>query len=148
MARYLTTENLSSRLILSPLVGLSEAVFQGTADRPSSIITNDSVEVHVTEEGKEGETIISICPNPWISGTRAAAYFGPVAVEDHCPTVEGFEELYWSVCRELAGKAYLLEATHVVGTEFEASPFEVVDDKVVILLRAWGTMAKLEPLFG
>ncbi len=108
-----------------------------------SILQPFSIEVHLEERN----TVVTIHQSPWVGGTRAVAYFGPVNADGTCETVEEFDDLLLSVCRQLAVRANELEAGHIVGTDVQTDPFKVVDDKVVIHLAMTGTAARLEPLF-
>lgn len=92
--------------------------------------------------------------SPWVSGTRAAASFGPIHSE-----VFVVEELVrdreneWLLAEEelldlLARRAECLGANAIVGLELEADPFAEIGVLRGLRLHATGTAAKLEPLWG
>lgn len=92
--------------------------------------------------------------SPWVSGTRAAAYFGPISTELFLED-EGIDDRSeaWSkaereLLESLRDKARALGANAVVGLEVTLDPFAVSDKGTSGLrLHAVGTAAKLEPLF-
>jgi uncharacterized protein YbjQ (UPF0145 family) len=98
---------------------------------------------------------VELYTSPWVSGTRAAAYFGPIsselfladgAVEDRS---EAWEKAERELLESLRDKARALGANAVVGLEVTLDPFAHVDgsDRTGLRLHAVGTAAKLEPLF-
>ena len=98
---------------------------------------------------------VELYTSPWVSGTRAAAYFGPISselfLEDNA--VEDRSEAWTKAERELLeslrDKARTLGANAVVGLEVTLDPFarSAETDKTGLRLHAVGTAAKLEPLF-
>jgi len=98
---------------------------------------------------------VELYTSPWVSGTRAAAYFGPISselfLEDS--SVEDRSEAWSKAERELLEslreKARALGANAVVGLEVTLDPFAKSEEKDATGLRlhAVGTAAKLEPLF-
>ena len=103
----------------------------------------------------ETEDDVELYTSPWVSGTRAAAYFGPISselfLEDD--SVEDRVEAWTCAERELLEslreKARSLGANAVVGLEVTLDPFAQDGEKETTGLRlhAVGTAAKLEPLF-
>jgi hypothetical protein len=103
----------------------------------------------------EVEDDVELYTSPWVSGTRAAAYFGPISselfLEDD--SVEDRVEAWTCAERELLEslreKARSLGANAVVGLEVTLDPFAENGEKKTtgLLLHAVGTAAKLEPLF-
>ncbi len=98
---------------------------------------------------------VELYTSPWVSGTRAAAYFGPISselfleddsVEDR---VEAWTRAERELLESLREKARSLGANAVVGLEVTLDPFAKAEEKDVTGLRlhAVGTAAKLEPLF-
>ena len=98
---------------------------------------------------------VELYTSPWVSGTRAAAYFGPIsselfleddAVEDR---TEAWTKAERELLESLRDKARSLGANAVVGLEVTLDPFAKSADTDVTGLRlhAVGTAAKLEPLF-
>ncbi len=98
---------------------------------------------------------VELYTSPWVSGTRAAAYFGPISselfleddsVEDR---VEAWTRAERELLESLREKARSLGANAVVGLEVTLDPFAQAEEKDVTGLRlhAVGTAAKLEPLF-
>jgi hypothetical protein len=102
---------------------------------------------------------VELYTSPWVTDTRAAAYFGPVAheatfrwrphrggrrhlrcwcwlVEDPAPAAALDE-----VLDGIRARARALGANAIVGLEVSADPFAGT-------LHAVGTAAKLEPLIG
>jgi hypothetical protein len=98
---------------------------------------------------------VELYTSPWVSGTRAAAYFGPISSELFLPdsSVEDRSEAWSKAERELLeslrDKARVLGANAVVGLEVTLDPFAVLAETATTGLRlhAVGTAAKLEPLF-
>lgn len=98
---------------------------------------------------------VELYTSPWVSGTRAAAYFGPISSELFLEDdrVEDRSEAWSKAERELLeslrDKARSLGANAVVGLEVTLDPFARATDSEVTGLRlhAVGTAAKLEPLF-
>ncbi len=97
---------------------------------------------------------VELYTSPWVSGTRAAAYFGPISselfLEDQ--SVDDRAEAWTKAERELLeslrDKARGLGANAVVGLEVTLDPFSKSEAGVSGLrLHAVGTAAKLEPLF-
>jgi len=94
---------------------------------------------------------IKIYTSPWVSGTRAAAYFGPVSHElsrvrppgkkqREKAMLEGFVEILTGlrvIVLDMGGNA-------IVGLELQVDPFMSGDS---IYWIATGTAAKLELLF-
>jgi len=113
-----------------------------------------------TQTGAEQESIdtahdVELYTSPWVSGTRAAAYFGPIssellledeAVEDR---TEAWTKAERELLESLRDKARSLGANAVVGLEVTLDPFARLEDTETTGLRlhAVGTAAKLEPLF-
>ena len=98
---------------------------------------------------------VELYTSPWVSGTRAAAYFGPISaelfLEDN--SVDDRTEAWTKAERELLealrDKARGLGANAVVGLEVTLDPFARLEETDVTGLRlhAVGTAARLEPLF-
>ena len=98
---------------------------------------------------------VVICTEPWVSGTCAAAYFGPVSFELFLPDVDVEDraeawgraeiELRASVC----DKARAFGANYVVGFEVTLDPFAEAGEpaRKGLRLHAIGTAAKLIPLW-
>lgn len=83
--------------------------------------------------------MIHLHRDTWIPGYQNAAYYGPIRAEwCECDPEHGFEK----VLALLEDRAELLGATHVVGVEVEADPFEPLGVRWV----AHGTAARLEPI--
>ncbi len=103
----------------------------------------------------EPEQDVELYTSPWVSGTRAAAYFGPISSELFLPDdeVEDRTAAWTKAERELLeslrDKARVLGANAVVGLEVTLDPFARAGDSDITGLRlhAVGTAAKLEPLF-
>jgi hypothetical protein len=98
---------------------------------------------------------VELYTSPWVSGTRAAAYFGPISselfleddsVEDR---VEAWTKAERELLESLRDKARSLGANAVVGLEVTLDPFAKAPDTEAtgLKLHAVGTAAKLEPLF-
>ncbi len=98
---------------------------------------------------------VELYTSPWVSGTRAAAYFGPISSELFLEDdrVEDRTEAWTKAERELLeslrDKARSLGANAVVGLEVTLDPFARAADgeSTGLRLHAVGTAAKLEPLF-
>jgi uncharacterized protein YbjQ (UPF0145 family) len=97
---------------------------------------------------------VELYTSPWVSGTRAAAYFGPISTELFLEdkTVDDRSEAWSKAERELLeslrDKARALGANAVVGLEVTLDPFALSEKGTTGLrLHAVGTAAKLEPLF-
>jgi uncharacterized protein YbjQ (UPF0145 family) len=103
----------------------------------------------------DSENDVELYTSPWVSGTRAAAYFGPISSELFLQDdqVEDRSEAWTKAERELLeslrDKARLLGANAVVGLEVTLDPFAHApeSDATGLRLHAVGTAAKLEPLF-
>ena len=101
------------------------------------------------------ENDVELYTSPWVSGTRAAAYFGPISSELFLQDdqVEDRSSAWTKAERELLeslrDKARLLGANAVVGLEVTLDPFARCprSDATGLRLHAVGTAAKLEPLF-
>jgi len=111
-----------------------------------------------SESGETQVTLdqdVELYTSPWVSGTRAAAYFGPISselfLEDD--SVEDRTEAWSKAERELLeslrDKARSLGANAVVGLEVTLDPFarSAENEATGLRLHAVGTAAKLEPLF-
>ena len=104
---------------------------------------------------RESENDVELYTSPWVSGTRAAAYFGPISSELFLAddSVEDRSAAWTKAERELLeslrDKARTLGANAVVGLEVTLDPFAQLPDTGLTGLRlhAVGTAAKLEPLF-
>jgi uncharacterized protein YbjQ (UPF0145 family) len=98
---------------------------------------------------------VELYTSPWVSGTRAAAYFGPISSELFLEdaSVEDRTEAWTKAERELLeslrDKARALGANAVVGLEVTLDPFAhaAETNATGLKLHAVGTAAKLEPLF-
>ncbi len=90
----------------------------------------------------EGE--VEIFTSPWVSGTRAASYYGPVMVELVCEA--DWEENILAIVEQLRERARDLGANAVVGFELTLDPFYGPGSSLKML--ATGTAAKLEVLKG
>jgi uncharacterized protein YbjQ (UPF0145 family) len=98
---------------------------------------------------------VELYTSPWVSGTRAAAYFGPISAELFLEDslVEDRTEAWSKAERELLeslrDRARALGANAVVGLEVTLDPFarKGDTDATGLRLHAVGTAAKLEPLF-
>jgi uncharacterized protein YbjQ (UPF0145 family) len=98
---------------------------------------------------------VELYTSPWVSGTRAVGYFGPISsslfladasVEDRS---EAWEKAELELLESLRDKARATGANAVVGLEVTLDPFAVGEATGLTGLRlhAVGTAAKLEPLF-
>ena len=103
----------------------------------------------------EPEADVELYTSPWVSGTRAAAYFGPISselfledasVEDRSAAWAKAET---ELLESLRDKARGLGANAVVGLEVTLDPFArcAETDATGLRLHAVGTAAKLEALF-
>ncbi len=97
---------------------------------------------------------VELYTSPWVSGTRAAAYFGPISselfLEDDLVVdrSEAWAKAERELLESLRDKARGLGANAVVGLEVTLDPFAKTEDGATGLrLHAVGTAAKLEPLF-
>lgn len=98
---------------------------------------------------------VALYTSPWVSGTRAAAYFGPISAELFLEddTVEdrpaAWEKAERELLEGLRDKARGLGANAVVGLEVTLDPFARQSDEgpTGLRLHAVGTAARLEPLF-
>ncbi len=97
---------------------------------------------------------VELYTSPWVSGTRAAAYFGPISTELFLKDegIDDRSEAWAKAERELLeslrDKARALGANAVVGLEVTLDPVAVTDEgETGLKLHAVGTAAKLEPLF-
>jgi len=105
----------------------------------------------------ETDEDVELYTSPWVSGTRAAAYFGPISselfLEDDSvdDRVEAWTRAERELLESLRDKARSLGANAVVGLEVTLDPFALADpekeDVTGLRLHAVGTAAKLEPLF-
>jgi predicted component of type VI protein secretion system len=103
----------------------------------------------------EPERDVELYTSPWVSGTRAAAYFGPISSELFLEdaSVEDRSAAWATAERELLeslrDKARGLGANAVVGLEVTLDPFArcAETDATGLRLHAVGTAAKLEALF-
>ena len=114
---------------------------------------------HTTEQPSDApvqlDQDVELYTSPWVSGTRAAAYFGPISSELFLldDSVKDRSEAWSKAERELLeslrDKARSLGANAVVGLEVTLDPFARSADgaSTGLRLHAVGTAAKLEPLF-
>jgi hypothetical protein len=101
------------------------------------------------------EEDVELYTSPWVSGTRAAAYFGPISselfLEDDPETdrSDAWSKAERELLESLRDKARTLGANAVVGLEVTLDPFAQAkdSDRKGLRLYAVGTAAKLEPLF-
>jgi hypothetical protein len=106
-------------------------------------------------DAESPDSDVELYTSPWVSGTRAAAYFGPISSELFLPddSLEDRTAAWTRAERELLeslrDKARTLGANAVVGLEVTLDPFAHDEDKegTGLRLHAVGTAAKLEPLF-
>ena len=106
-----------------------------------------------TEPGIEED--VDLYTSPWVSGTRAAAYFGPISAELFLEdAAAGNRSEAWckaeiELLESLRARARPLGANAVVGLEVTLDPFAHSKETASkgLLLHAVGTAAKLEPLF-
>ncbi len=102
---------------------------------------------------QEIDDSVVLYTSPWVQGTRATAYFGPVTSSIFLPEkklgeryeywINGQQDLLQSLCR----KAKKMGGNSVVGLEISMDPFAKHDGEEGLYLQAVGTVAKLEPLF-
>ena len=98
---------------------------------------------------------VEVFTSPWVSGTRAAAYFGPISATKFVPNdkdgnsnPDEWQEAQLQVIRDLQDKSLELGGNAVVGVDITANPFFTDTDGVKgLLLEIMGTSAILEPLF-
>ena len=108
---------------------------------------------HQTEPGSDEG--VDLYTSPWVSGTRAAAYFGPISSELFLEdAAAGNRSEAWSkaeieLLESLRDRARVLGANAVVGLEVTLDPSAHCKRTAAsgLLLHAVGTAAKLEPLF-
>ncbi len=102
------------------------------------------------------EEDVELYTSPWVSGTRAAAYFGPISselfLEDDPETdrSDAWTKAERELLESLRDKARGLGANAVVGLEVTLDPFAQSTNSsegTGLRLHAVGTAAKLEPLF-
>lgn len=95
---------------------------------------------------------VTLYTSPWVSGTRAAAYFGPISMDLFRPDSEITDrEQDWTkaeteLLEGLRLKASLLGANSIVALEVTLDPFARKQGVPGLSLHAIGTAAKLEPL--
>jgi len=106
-------------------------------------------------DAESPDSDVELYTSPWVSGTRAAAYFGPISSELFLPD-DSLEDrtAAWTraeraLLESLRDKARTLGANAVVGLEVTLDPFAHDEEKegTGLRLHAVGTAAKLEPLF-
>ena len=98
---------------------------------------------------------VELYDKPWVGGTRAAAYFGPIMGECFLPDDENIDRSdSWSkavleLLEKLRAMASVLGANSVVGVEVTLDPFALcpTTGEKGLKLLAVGTAALLEPLF-
>lgn len=98
---------------------------------------------------------VALFTSPWVSGLKAASYFGPISVELWADDgVESEREAAWvkaeaKLLEKLREKAFQLGANAVVGLDITLNPFAVhsVTNVPGLYLHAVGTAAKLEKVF-
>ena len=100
----------------------------------------------------KGPEEVSLYTSPWVSGTRAAAYFGPLNVELFSPNPKDqknnerrLNRYMQKLVKGLQDKAYKLGANAVVGLEITIDPFAEEGNKKGVRFLVVGTAAKLEP---
>jgi hypothetical protein len=95
------------------------------------------------------DELCGLYASPLVSGTRAAAYFGPIGVIEFLPKpIEFADDQLDRILDALQRKAYSLGANAVVGLEVTIDPFAVHKEKGEgITVNAVGTAARLESLF-
>ena len=107
------------------------------------------------EQAPDFENDVELYTSPWVSGTRAAAYFGPISselfLEDSSVSdrTEAWTKAERELLESLRDKARGLGANAVVGLEVTLDPFarSKETEATGLRLHAVGTAAKLEPLF-
>ena len=112
------------------------------------------VETNPVIESEE-EHDVELYTSPWVSGTRAAAYFGPISselfLEDNSVSDRSaaWAKAERELLESLRDKARTLGANAVVGLEVTLDPFaqSAATQATGLRLHAVGTAAKLEPLF-
>ena len=86
---------------------------------------------------------VEIDVTPWVSGTRANAYYGPVSVESNFMGMNTLEVEINKALTKLRAETSNLGGNWVVGFEMSIDPF----NSTGIVLRLVGTAAHLVPLF-
>lgn len=107
--------------------------FQETTNPAEIPVSQDKIRKYPTAE-------VQIYTSPWVSGTRAVAYFGPVSVtakhtSDWESTIQLALETIQDTTSSLGGNA-------IVGIEIAIDPFAEPPTLIII-----GTAAELVPLF-
>ena len=89
---------------------------------------------------------VRLWASPWVSGTRAAAYFGPVSIELFVPGTDPFEweKAQTELLEMLKLRTAVLGGNAVVGMEVSLDPFAEQDGARGLRLSVLGTAARLE----
>ena len=93
---------------------------------------------------------IVISESPWISGTRAAKYFGPISASGFIAYRKSTSKLSRALRNfepRMREKASALGANTIVGFELSLDPFAYRRGRRGLKWHANGTAALLEPLF-
>jgi hypothetical protein len=90
---------------------------------------------------------IHLHSGPWVSGMRAAAYFGCLPHSIHRTRGCDVEEALAELLEGLADKARALGANAVAGVELSIDPWAWLGDVACVHLHVVGSSARLEPLY-
>ncbi len=137
------TENAKSRIIQT----LSSIFSSWLApESPSDAVQATTSRQYPIVEPKD----VDIYESPWVQGTRASAYFGPITGQGFIGyrkgkpltihSITSFEEI-------MRAKAGALGANAIVGFELTFDPYATRRGRDGLLWTATGTAALLEPLF-
>lgn len=89
----------------------------------------------------KGDVLLSI--NPWVGGTRAKGYWGPIKIE-RMVSGPSWEEAIDAILEDAADEARVRCCNAVVGMEITCDPYRPNGGHI----RFEGTAADLEPLFA
>ncbi len=102
----------------------------------------------MTRDGSNTEEV-RLYTSPWVSGTRASSYFGPITVKRFVPSIfsHDWEKGIDEAVLELQAKAKKLGANSIVGIVLELDPHAKEEGTPGLHVSIVGTAAVLERLF-
>lgn len=86
---------------------------------------------------------VHLYTSPWVSGTRASAYFGPLSTRTDVGDGEELDTVFNRIFDEAQRMAATLGANSIVGVELIIDPYAVPP-----YVSLTGTAAHLVPLFA
>ena len=95
--------------------------------------------------------LVEIYAEPYVSGTRAVEYYGPVSsvgFASYAEQVASLDNVALAFLPDLQRATSVLGGNVVLGCDLAMDPFALKDGELGLGWSALGTAARLEPLWG